>query len=160
MTAKTNQRRNIKKLVTDTEVRQSEHLLKYRGPPRQDDNILLANCDTWQHVHCKHTRPQSSKKQSLAAAITRSRAKRPSSARRTLQASNSKESFGHNMSMLTDRRAPYKVVCKNGPGCNNHDWNTRSPIKQVCQNGLKCKNHDWDPLNSSRTSAFDTSLKQ
>ena len=45
---------------------------------------------------------------------------------------------------ITDKRTPYKVVCKIGPGCKNHDWNLRSPLKKVCTRGPNCQNHDWE----------------
>lgn len=36
-----------------------------------------------------------------------------------------------------------RLVCKNGPGCVNHDWNRRSPMVKVCTRDEKCPNHDW-----------------
>lgn len=35
------------------------------------------------------------------------------------------------------------VVCTNGPGCKNHDWNHRSPIVKVCKKDHNCSKHDW-----------------
>jgi len=53
---------------------------------------------------------------------------------------------------LTSRKGPYKVVCKIGPNCKNHDWTIRSPLKKVCTRGPNCPNHDWDCSKSIRSS--------
>jgi hypothetical protein len=36
-----------------------------------------------------------------------------------------------------------KLVCQNGPSCQNHDWDKKSPIVKVCRRDEKCVNHDW-----------------
>jgi hypothetical protein len=39
------------------------------------------------------------------------------------------------------------VVCKNGPNCDNHDWNKRSPIVKICTRDKECVNHDWSHVD-------------
>ena len=64
------------------------------------------------------------------------------------------------LSTMTDRKAPYKVVCKIGPKCKNHDWNTRSPLKKMCTRGPNCPNHDWDCSGSMRSSIRSNTTKK
>ena len=48
------------------------------------------------------------------------------------------------MSRGEGRKKPWKMQCKNGPGCSNHDWGASSPVRLVCKNGPGCSKHDWD----------------
>jgi len=45
---------------------------------------------------------------------------------------------------LTKPKQPFTFVCKVGPDCRDHDWNSiRSPVRLVCRKGPGCMNHDW-----------------
>lgn len=45
---------------------------------------------------------------------------------------------------LTKPKRPFTMVCKVGPDCKDHDWNSiRSPVRLVCRKGPGCMNHDW-----------------
>lgn len=59
----------------------------------------------------------------------------------------SKAKMQRNYSTLLTRaegkKRPYKMQCKNGPGCRNHDWSAKSPVRLVCKNGPGCGKHDW-----------------
>lgn len=44
-----------------------------------------------------------------------------------------------------------KIVCKNGPDCDNHDWNKRSPIIKVCSRDEYCVNHDWSHVDKKNS---------
>jgi len=41
------------------------------------------------------------------------------------------------------KSSPVQLVCKNGPGCKNHDWWNKSVLRVLCKNGPICQNHDW-----------------
>ena len=49
---------------------------------------------------------------------------------------------------MTDRRAPYKVVYKKGPGGNNPDRSLRSPLKKVRTRVPHGRNRDWNASQS------------
>ena len=45
---------------------------------------------------------------------------------------------------MTKSAHPFTQVCKVGPDCRDHDWNSiRSPVRLVCRKGPGCMNHDW-----------------
>jgi hypothetical protein len=66
-------RRDIKGTVQRAEVRMSNKMKNHQ------DNLLLANCDSWTSMHCRHPRPES--KQSLITSMVRRKSRRPESAR-------------------------------------------------------------------------------
>ena len=154
-------RRDITGVVKASEVRMSNAMRNHQ------DNMLLANCDTWTSMHCRHPRP--AKRESLLGSVERKRRNRirsnsvQSERRRNVDVESA---LSHSMlSTMTDKRAPYKVVCKNGPKCTNHDWSVRSPIKKVCTRGPNCPNHDWDcslrkSMKFSKSSSKSTYRRQ
>lgn len=135
-------RRDIKGLVMAAEVRQSNKLRRSR------DNLLLANCDSFSSVHCLH--PRTKRRESLLSSIQKKT--RPSSSRHERHKSRERALSKDFLETMSDKRAPYKVVCKVGPKCQNHDWSVRSPLKKVCTRGVTCPNHDWEQSGLTRSS--------
>lgn len=147
------------------------------------DNLLYANCDSWTSMHCRHTRDRRNEnisfnyqpKRKPSGGFSVKKRARPSSAQlmrsmddKQLNNSRSSRMMKREMKMsheileaMTDRKAPYKVMCKIGPSCKNHDWNIRSPLKKVCTRGPNCPNHDWDTsmMSTSMRSSFRKSVK-
>jgi hypothetical protein len=127
---------------------------------RRKDNILLSDCDTWGKVHCHdkqshstlNTRSSFNSSQRISRTGFR-KSIRSSSAQKSIL-STSERSTSKDKEFLRQHRAKSKkqrIICKNGPGCDNHDWDKRAPVKKVCTRDEMCPNHDWSRVDKKES---------
>ena len=91
------------------------------------DNLLLANCDSWTSMHCRHPIDPNRKKSLISKMqISRNKQRMRSSSANSARSLRRSSDALHAMTVNSGTRSPFKMVCRNGPGCKNHDWDTMS----------------------------------